>query len=269
MRTIHIEVPPGAWATRALKILRRFDPSLTFGPTLALIRSGERVLSIETDRDDACAILERLIRLTDELCDAHVPCRLAITQGPTGLPRMRPTREASRDDLLKALEFERSLVVHEVPPKARNLIDRLARARWFSAVGQRIDDPRVLQGTMEEAQKRQEPFEEAILAHQNMLTTALFTKFQTHYSRVWNPLAELLREPVACLVDRKAAEWESPLGEDLKRRLESLIGSACLEACFADLVPPSPLSNWTDWLCVGHVPYGWSGPFPDGELMVA
>ncbi len=260
-------------SAKAFKVLRKFDPTLELGPTLVKLRSGTNILSVESDCREACSILTSFIRLIDELDSMDIPYSLSIVEaGPVTIADGPPPKWSSvpaiRNDLVNALEFENSIAVTFVPDRVLDLVKTLSDSEWFRSVGKPVNDSSVNTGSLEDAQVRQDWFRYAILEHRNALTSTLCYNFHYHYARCWNPLAELLRPILDELFGTKLSDATIPVSDELALTLRSLVLSACFERFFSEQVPPSAPSRWVNWIIQGHIPYSWSGRFPEGTLVV-
>lgn len=273
MRIIDVVVQASKMSAKVFKVLREFDPTLELGPTLAKLRSGERVLSVESDCSEARNILASLIRLLDALQSLSIPYSLSITEaGPVPIANgpgpIWPSTTATREDLAKALDFENSIAVTTIPDRVWEVIKTLNDSKWFRSVGKPINDPSVIVGNLEDAQAQNDWFDYAILEYRNALSSSLCYNFHYHYNRRWNPFAKLLKPELDALLGNQLSNALIPVSAELALTLRSLVMSACFERFFSEQVPTSAPSEWVHWITRGHIPYGWNGRFPEGKLVV-
>ena len=273
MREITITIEAAENAAKIFKLAREFDSSLELGPSLQRLRSGKSLLTVETDCDDALGLLSGLLQLVDGAEEIGASCTLAVVEGPPkpidGPPPEWIPAPATRADLVAAIDFEQSIAVRSLPPRVTDLLDRLTESDWFVAIGQPIDDSEVVSGSLADARPRDLFYEDVLIEGQNELSCALCYVFHHHFNRCWNPAMELADQAVQRLVKSKLADAEIEIGQDLAGRLVWLLRNACIESYFSDLVPLSPQSDWVRWIELGHLPYGWYGPFNGGKLVVA
>lgn len=233
---------------------------MELGPTLATLRTGGRVLTVETDCPEALALLEELVRLIQELERVGCTLGLEMVLGGPGAPSSRPRRGVGLEDLLQEVERERALRVDCLPERAQVFLDDLGKRAWFELLDRPPGEP-LEAGYL--------ALSEALLEIGNALSTALIQRDPFRFSRCWRPVEALVRAAVEELVEDQAGRAEVELPRSVLRGLEVLVGTAAMEVWLQDVALSSPLREWVDQLRSGRVPIGWRGVFPDGELLVA
>lgn len=299
MRTITVSVNATSQtaAVSAFKVIRKAIPDSDMGSTLSSLRTNGELFSIETDCPEWNERLNLLIALADDLDQFGLPYRMKMVErfprpissvesmgnnlghlnlhevfgDPHQTAKLIHNTEArliSRRELQEILDFERHIRVRALPASVISLLDRLRNANWFSRVGIEVDDRTVTQGSIEEANREQQVFEDVSLEFQNMLSASLCYNFHYHYNRCWNVVVRLLRPQLDDLFEHKLRQQSVLISDYLAASLRCTILDACVETFFSTQVPPSVKTSWIEWIARGHIPYGWEGDFASGRLVV-
>ena len=161
------------------------------------------------------------------------------------------------------------------PKTVDELRARLARVPWCACCGQGPTEldlpfPAVWLSTWEEAKARMgsTSWENATLEGSNELTVWLHNNARDDY-RSWN---ERVKRIKAGLVAELAAVWkrrqeELGLGPEIVSELQSIVVGAAMELEYLSVGHPARFFlNLLPVLEAGHLPCGWKGRWPRGEL---
>jgi hypothetical protein len=146
MRSIDLTIVPGSQAVTAFKAIKRFDPSATLGPTLALLRSAQPLHIDLANCHDLLACFSSLLRLLDELDELRIPYRIEISDRVQSVNEEAPVwvpRPGAKADIVESLEIERKRELdrdaaaqwrksHQPPelPTRRTLLSEVLHERW-------------------------------------------------------------------------------------------------------------------------------------------
>jgi hypothetical protein len=154
----------------------------------------------------------------------------------------------------------------------KSTLQQLDEARWFDRVGEAVAEDRVVVlGSWDEAiaECGSPRWKHLQLVATDRLTVPLASRAPERFRR-WNDVVEEVKAMTTPLVRRKIRRVvrENDLPDVFSHCVEWDILHACMEAQFADVVPPGGYSALAYWYVSGHFPCGWEGTPPDGSLIV-
>lgn len=157
-------------------------------------------------------------------------------------------------------------------PRTRATLDQLEPVEWFRAVGQIVDEPRVI--TLSSwaeaiAHCSSVEWENFQLEAANRFREALLERARERYQS-WNEIVEQMKTVIVPLVDRKIAHVvrEHNLPEAFANDVRWDILHLCMECEYGDFVQPGFYAGVAFWYRDGHFPCGWEGQPPEGKLIV-
>lgn len=159
-----------------------------------------------------------------------------------------------------------------ISPNAMSLIEQFKQTDWFCHVGQPMTAPHVaVVKSWAEAGKScaSLKWEHTRLDARNDLSMALDERFTDRY-QAWNDIIEGIDErlmpTMEAVVERVSRRYGLP--PQFARFVKSDARMACVEADYADLVPPGFYMRLAAIYLDGHFPCGWRGRWPKGKVVV-
>ena len=162
-------------------------------------------------------------------------------------------------------------------PVTLQTYEHLKDSKWYERGGTRylangpITSPVVIAASWKDAAKYSESseWELAINESSNMFTAKLHKEASEAY-KSWNDKAREVRSLVIPLVTERMEpiEREYNLSPILGQLVQAQISMVLMEAEFAHLIGAGNFSKLAFWFVNGHVPCGWKGEFPNGNLII-
>ena len=156
-------------------------------------------------------------------------------------------------------------------PRTLATLDELERAEWFSRVGVKDTESAIVLSSWGEAIEHcgSIEWENLSLEVTNQYCERLVERSKPHFQK-WNEIAVELKKTTVPLVRRKIQPVvrENNLPKVFGDMVQWDILGVCMEAEYADIVPPGFYASQAYWYVKGHFPCGWEGEFPRGRLIV-
>ncbi len=156
-------------------------------------------------------------------------------------------------------------------------LKQLEDSDWFKRVGRYIVDegeitvPVVIVSSWEEVMERSSTSEWGLVLNEltNSYCRDLANKFPDHF-RTWNERARAVKTLSKPLVKAKLdpVREQHGLSEVFVNTLHAQVAMVLMEAEYSHLIAPASFSKLAFWLVNGHVPCGWKGEFPNGNLVI-
>jgi hypothetical protein len=150
-------------------------------------------------------------------------------------------------------------------------IHELEKASWFSRVGIAAAPLVATVSSWPEA------IEYCIAPEWEDLRLDMINEYRVHIHRNhwerlqgWNEIILEIQKITAPLVDRKIESVVQRVKPPriFRAGIRSDVDLFCMEAEYDDICPPGFFARLGAWYLDGHFPCGWSGPFPEGKLIV-
>jgi hypothetical protein len=156
-------------------------------------------------------------------------------------------------------------------PSTIRTLEALEAAAWFSRVGVKEAEFAIVVSSWREAIEHSKSYEwedlraEAMNRYRERLARCSMERF-----RLWNDIVVEVKKLTNPLVKRKTAAVvrEHDLPEIFETRVRTDISWVCIEAEYADVVPPGFFTANAFWYINGHFPCGWQGEFPPKGTLV-
>jgi hypothetical protein len=162
-------------------------------------------------------------------------------------------------------------------PATLATLRQLEEADWFKRVGQCLIDegeitvPVVIVSSWEEAMEQCSSNEWGLTLNEltNSYCRELVRKSPEDF-RTWNERAKAVKTLSGPLVKAKFApvRIEHNLSEEFEGMVHAQVAMVFMEAEYAHVIPPASFSKLAFWFVNGHVPCGWKGEFPNGNLII-
>jgi hypothetical protein len=157
-------------------------------------------------------------------------------------------------------------------PRTIATLDRLDETEWFTQVG--LDDDVENACILTSWQKAIEycawiEWKNIRLEAANVLWEKLLLGPLDRFG-LWNDTMAEVKEAAIPFAKRKieAVVRENNLPPVFEQAVEWDIIHVCMEAEYADVVPPGFYANLCYWYTVGHFQCGWEGGFSDGRPII-
>lgn len=242
---------------KAFKAIRRISPQLTLGDFQQKLSNGSVVANAVTYRNEISEYLENLNVLVDALKEFGKHVSSLVLTDPA-------SRAISVDDLEETLVFHRSYQPSDLRSELADYLRTFEEADWLANTGKPLSDSGVT--NVDIPPKGDSNWVYLQVAMQNGLTNLLVDEkgyhhgcLQVYYDQLMPFIANLTQSKLASVPSAVFDERNEPSG---------LIMLACIEKYFAELIPNGDAVAWAQWLTRGRVPCGWSGQYPDGQLVV-
>ena len=151
------------------------------------------------------------------------------------------------------------------------MLDRLEEASWFSRVGMDKGAGIPVVASWPEAIEccRSFEWEDVQLEASNQFCECLAERSRDRF-QLWNETVREVNKAIGPLVDRKIATTvrENGLPKLFRAQVNRDMRGICMETEYADVCPPRLFGQMARWYIGGHFPCSWSGPFPEGKLVV-
>jgi len=156
-------------------------------------------------------------------------------------------------------------------PRTELTLAELRNANWFARVGSKDTAHAKVLFSWDEAIEscRSIEWENLCLEAANQYCERLAEASPGTFSR-WNEVVEMVKPAALDLVREKASTVvaQFSLPPVFIDTVNWDILHVCLEAEFADVIPPGYYASQAYWYVVGHFPCGWEGEFPSGKLVI-
>jgi hypothetical protein len=151
------------------------------------------------------------------------------------------------------------------------MLDRLEKAAWFSRAGKQDRSDGVAVTSWPEAIEycRSFEWEDFQLEALNQFREYIAERSMERLN-LWNATLREVRKITGPLTSAKIAivVRENGLPKWFEGQVSHDISLFCMETEYADMCPPSLYTRMGYWYIDGHFPCGWSGVFPEGNLVV-
>jgi hypothetical protein len=149
--------------------------------------------------------------------------------------------------------------------------EQLARAEWFSAVGNSVSGNVSTLSSWAEAieQCASLEWENLCLDAANQLRSRI-AEVAPERLQQWNPIVERMKAVSVPLVREKVAKVvaEHALPKVFEDTVQWDVLHLLMEAEYSDIVAPSFYAAQAFWYVKGRFPCGWAGKFPTGRLVI-
>ena len=155
-------------------------------------------------------------------------------------------------------------------PHTEKQLERLREATWFAKVGT-PDKEYILLSSWSDAISHAggENWERTIQDAVNHIW-ALLDRVDGRRGHEWNDIVADITKDAKRIVDAKIQLPNTPF-DGKKEAILSLVHivlCSCMELEFADISLPNFFQNLATLLKQGRFPCGWSGEYPDGQLII-
>ena len=155
-------------------------------------------------------------------------------------------------------------------PRTKATLSELEQSDWFASVGVKDTKAAIVLGSWKQAIKHCASVswqDLCLMAHNHLM--ARVSEKSVKRARKWNSIVRALKKHTMPLVRRKTEAVTK--AHRLPRVFEDMVQwdilGVCIEAEYADLVPPAWSASQAYWYVKGHFPCGWKGNFPKGKLI--
>jgi hypothetical protein len=148
---------------------------------------------------------------------------------------------------------------------------RLRKAHWFSRAGViDTDAADVLRSWFHAIEScSSQEWQQLCLEAANQYRARLSEKSPIRFEK-WNNIVLAVKPLAQSLVREKTKQVieENDLPQIFCDTVDWDILHLCMEAEYADVYPPGFFASQGYWYAKGHFPCGWSGEFPNGQLII-
>lgn len=156
-------------------------------------------------------------------------------------------------------------------PRTIATLKELEAVEWFRNVGVKDTQAVLVLSSWDEAMTycNSREWESLTLAAANQLRRLILEASRDRYV-IWNQISGEVRAHIGPFVADKCRSVveRHNLPKSFIDAVNWDIGHLCLEAEYADLVPPAFFSGNAYWYVSGHFPCGWEGDYPGGRPVV-
>jgi len=156
-------------------------------------------------------------------------------------------------------------------PRTLATLEQLKNGDWFSRVGIKDTDAAIVLSSWPEAigYCSSIEWENLCLEASNQLRERLLKTSKDRFVK-WNDIAIELKKTTRPFVRQKIEPIvrEQRLPKMFEDTVQWDILGVCMEAEYADVVPPGFYASQAYWYTKGHFPCGWEGEFPEGKLII-
>lgn len=162
-------------------------------------------------------------------------------------------------------------VLRPMHPQTAATLKQLNEVDWFTHVGERDTNAAVVLASWQQAIEYcgSVEWQSLCLEAANQYCERLSERSPARFDR-WNEIVDEMKSSTEPLVHRKIATVmrANNLPKVFEDTAQWDILHLCMEAEYADIVPPGFYASQAYWYAKGHFPCGWSGDFPDGKLII-
>jgi hypothetical protein len=158
--------------------------------------------------------------------------------------------------------------------ETEHFLGQLGESRWFSAVGQQVDEPdTIIVSSWSEAlasDEGEENWADVRMKAADCLCEAVAAIDKQRLRKFWNPTVEELRPTVFQFVKTKVVEviGDRPFCKVVTDLAQWDILHACMGHEHFDIIQGGFYFTLGSWYVRGHFPCEWKGAFPEGKLVV-
>jgi hypothetical protein len=155
--------------------------------------------------------------------------------------------------------------------QTKESLQALNMAALFSALGQEVDDPKIVQGaSWRDAQKSEQSdvWKYWRYDRSNHISQTVHDIDKPRFNATWNDVSDQCKPIVLACIERdlsKASGAHDNAGIIVNTRWNLV--AAMMEVEYSDIMPTGFFSELFRWYCLGHYPCGWYGDYPQGHLL--